>query len=219
MQEDAGEKQGSKTLSWSQPQKPLQTAPVQQNLSMKSLASATSASAATPAGKSHAGLYAGIFIAGLIVGIVAGWLFTGAHGGSVATTQKEGELTGGAAVSTSNGTVSESTSTTGLVVPSPQPAGLAVSVSHVDVTAPTWVVIYEDHGGVAGRALGAGLFFPPAQGGATSGTVELLRATSPGETYLAGESLDDGDRIFSTTTDKPVRDAQGNPVWVEFKTQ
>jgi hypothetical protein len=104
------------------------------------------------------------------------------------------------------------------VVSSPQAAGFAVAVSRVVVSQPTWVVVYEDHAGVPGNALGAELFLPQSGNAAQSGTVELLRGTLPGLTYLAGEALDDGDKIFSLNSDKPVRDAQGNPVLIEFTT-
>jgi hypothetical protein len=93
-----------------------------------------------------------------------------------------------------------------------------VAVSRVLVSQPTWVVVYEDHAGVPGNALGAELFLPQSEGTAQSGTVELLRGTLPGQTYFAGEALDDGDKIFSLTNDKPIRDAQGNPVLVQFTT-
>ena len=86
------------------------------------------------------------------------------------------------------------------------------------VSQPTWVVIYEDHAGTPGNALGAELFLPQSQGTPQDGTVELLRATLPGQTYLAGELLDSGDKIFSLQSDKPVRDAEGNPILVQFST-
>jgi len=236
MQSNApGDKQqgGQKpSLSWSQPagaQKPAEPkAPTQPNLAMKSLAPAAEPKgAAAAATKSNTGLYSSIFIGGLIVGVLLGWGVTGMRGGEEAA---QGNLSGTASSTTTTKTSSTSAAGTGaenatlagtaaLSIPSPQAAGLTVSITHADVSAPTWVVIYEDHNGVAGNALGAGLFYPTSQGGTTSGTIELLRGTLPGETYLAGESLDDGDHKFSLTLDKPVRDAQGNPLWVEFKTQ
>jgi hypothetical protein len=44
----------------------------------------------------------------------------------------------------------------------------------------------------------------------------LLRATMPGQSYFVGQSLDDGDKIFSTQNDKPVRDSKGNPLFTQF---
>ena len=60
---------------------------------------------------------------------------------------------------------------------------------------------------------------PQSEGTAQNGTVQLLRATLPGQNYLAGESIDDGDKIFSLLNDKPVHDVQGNQVLVQFSTQ
>ena len=55
-------------------------------------------------------------------------------------------------------------------------------------------------------------------GAAMSGSVPLLRATVSGQTYLVGESIDNGDHVFSLTADKPVEDSSGKPVLTEFKT-
>jgi hypothetical protein len=99
-----------------------------------------------------------------------------------------------------------------ITVASPQQAGFAVAVSKIMVKQPTWLVVYENNNGTPGNAIGAGLFFADS----TSGTIELLRATLPGQSYLVGQSLDDGDKIFSLATDKPVRDEKGNPLFTEF---
>jgi hypothetical protein len=102
-----------------------------------------------------------------------------------------------------------------LSIPSPQDPGLQIAISHITVSELTWVVVYENRGGQPGNALGAALFTPDRQ----SGVVELLRGTLPGQTYLAGQSRDDGDHIFSLDNDPPVRDAKGDPVFVEFRTR
>ncbi|MDP4020887.1 MAG: hypothetical protein Q8P58_02510, partial [Candidatus Adlerbacteria bacterium] len=124
-----------------------------------------------------------------------------------------------------NGTAMPNTSTSGaalpgavisneaLVVPSPQNAGLSVMVSSATVTSPTWVVVYESKNGVRGNALGAALFFP--QDG--DKTINLLRATTAGQTYFVGRHVDNGDKQFSLTLDKPVVNAAGSPVYVEFR--
>ena len=83
------------------------------------------------------------------------------------------------------------------------------------VSVPTWVVIYENYNGQPGNVLGAGLFVA----GRTSGVVDLLRGTLPGQTYFAGESRDDGDHMYSMDNDPAVRDANGNPVWIKFETK
>lgn len=102
-----------------------------------------------------------------------------------------------------------------LSIPSPQDPGFEVAVSRVIVSELTWVVVYENRAGQPGNALGAALFTSERQ----SGVVNLLRGTLPGQTYLAGQSRDDGDHIFSLDNDPPVRNAQGDPVFVEFRTR
>jgi hypothetical protein len=102
-----------------------------------------------------------------------------------------------------------------LVVPSPQDAGLSVMISSASVSVPTWVVVYDSKNGTRGNALGAALFFPG--GGAKS--VKLLRATESGKTYLVGRHVDNNNKQFSLTDDRPVTNAAGNPVYVEFRTR
>jgi hypothetical protein len=170
-------------------------------------------------------MYIGIFVVGLVVGVLIGWGIVGTRGASDTTamnttgtsTSMAGTMTG----STTAGGVDLSGSTmgvTGLTVPSPQIAGIIVTVSHIDVSNPTWVVVYEDNNGVPGNALGAALFSPTSADAAMSGSVPLLRATVSGQTYLVGESVDNGDHVFSLTADKPVVDSSGKPVLTEFKT-
>lgn len=162
------------------------------------------------------------FIGGLILGGFAGWIWFGAQpkdtgGDANANTMEEGtamEGVGGADTSTVGGGDSM-ISSGGLLVASPQPSGMQVAVTNVSLAEPTWLVVYESRGGLPGNALGAAMFFPTTK----SGTIDLLRGTLPGQTYFVGQSLDDGDHIFSLQSDKPVRDAEGNPVWVTFQTQ
>ena len=92
---------------------------------------------------------------------------------------------------------------------------MQVAVAAVDVSTPTWVVVYEDNNGVPGNVLGAGLFTSSNK----SGVVELLRGTLPGQTYFVGESRDDGDRMYSMTNDPATRDQSGNPVLTTFQTK
>lgn len=95
-----------------------------------------------------------------------------------------------------------------------QRAGLSVMVTKADVADTNWVVIHEDRNGVPGNALGAARFVD----GTTSGTIELLRGTTAGQTYHGIIYKDDGDKIFSMERDVPLRDESGNPVGVTFKT-
>ncbi|MEI6864265.1 MAG: hypothetical protein WCK46_02800 [Candidatus Adlerbacteria bacterium] len=102
-----------------------------------------------------------------------------------------------------------------LSIMTPQNAGLQVVVANAVVTVPTWVVVYESSNGQPGNILGAALFVA----GRTSGTIELLRATRPGQMYFAGEARDDGDHMYSATNDPALRDADGNPLLMQFQTK
>lgn len=103
----------------------------------------------------------------------------------------------------------------GLTVPSPQDAGSRVTISHIEVTRPTWVVVYENIDGKVGNVLGAAAFSP----GVTSGSVELLRNTRAGAAYLVGEAHDDGDGMYSLHQDPAVRDSNGSVSLVQFQTR
>lgn len=102
--------------------------------------------------------------------------------------------------------------TEGLLSIDDQPAGLSVSVAHASVSSDQWLVIVEDRGGQPGNVLGAARFV----GGAQSGEVQLLRATTPAKTYYGLIYKDDGDRIFSLEGDTPLRDESGNLILVSF---
>lgn len=104
-----------------------------------------------------------------------------------------------------------------LTTPTPQQPGLKVLVSSIKVSVPTWVVVYETKNGVRANALGAVLLFPTSPN--TPFSVSLLRATAPNQTYFVGRSVDDGDKIFSMQSDRPVIDTSGKPVYMTFKTQ
>lgn len=129
-----------------------------------------------------------------------------------------GDVSGASPADTNSSALSATTenpSDASLSIPSPQSAGLHVSVAHISATEPTWVVVYENRGGLPGNVLGAGLFTSER----TSGTVDLLRGTLPGQSYFIGESRDDGDHMYSVINDPAVRDADGDPLLVEFKTR
>jgi hypothetical protein len=216
------------SLSWSQPAapqasttKPLSSSPAKNN-SHTAGAQAALASQAN----SNMGTYVGIFVVGLIVGAALGWGITlSSRGGNASVTASSTDMTSsstsGTSANTGNATAGTASTDLGstmaagannITVASPQQAGFAVAVSKIMVKQPTWLVVYENNNGTPGNAIGAGLFFADS----TSGTIELLRATLPGQSYLVGQSLDDGDKIFSLATDKPVRDEKGNPLFTEF---
>lgn len=212
-------------LSWSQPitsktsSKPSQNAHAD---SSEPRQSSTPASAASGAGmelknKNRAGRNIIIAAVGLIViaGIV--WAVEANKNTKSATSlaqPAQNLSTGAGAPRQGSAAASAALSDGSLSLPSPQSSGLEVSVSHIVVTVPTWVVIYENYNGQPGNALGAGLFTPERR----SGVVDLLRGTLPGQTYFAGEARDDGDHMFSMVNDPAVRDAGGNPIVLQFQT-
>jgi hypothetical protein len=171
---------------------------------------------------------AGIFIAGVIVGLIIGWgwFSLGKNNAAVTSnTNSNGTVTSSSSESTTkpetgtqtttNNTGSVSTGSNSLAVAPLQTSGLSVTLSSVAVTVPTWVVIFESVNGKPGNALGAKMFFP----GEKSGTVELLRATRAGQTYYAGEYVDNGDHIFSKQKDTQVNTTTGAQMLVEFTTR
>lgn len=93
---------------------------------------------------------------------------------------------------------------------------MQVSVTSATVSTPTWLVVYESSNGQPVRILGAAMFFPENNG--KGGTIPLLRATQPGQTYVVGERTDNGDHMLSLTADAPVADSSGNAMWSSFKT-
>lgn len=161
--------------------------------------------------------YAGIFVAGLIVGALLGWGVL--EGRNTNSTASATDAAAAAADSDTGITLPGSGPLQGLAIPAGQKAGVSVSVSDIRVAKPTWVIIYDNAGGLPGKALGAQLFFPVGQGGQTSGAVSLVRNTVAGHSYLAGERIDDGDRVYNPAVDKLTVDSKGQPVTVQFSIQ
>lgn len=98
-----------------------------------------------------------------------------------------------------NGTEAETSEISGdssLVVVD-QAAGESVAVTFMDLPEGGWIAIKEVS---SSRILGAGRF----PHGATSGAVELLRATVAGGEYEAIVYEDDGDKMFDHKKDMPV---------------
>ena len=100
-------------------------------------------------------------------------------------------------------------------VPSPQAAGATVNVDNLNLSAPTWVIVYDDDNGKPGNILGATLLFPTDK----SGLVYLLRATIPGTTYLASAAVDNGDKAFNLKDESVVTDSSGQQMWITFQTR
>ena len=215
--------QNKPTLSWSQPAQP-KPAVNTNNASVPTAATPTvnnknDAQAAQAA--SNTGTYVGIFVAGLIIGALIGWGITSSGTGNTSGASSTASTSAMTATSTAsatgsnvnlNGSTIGSGSTGSITLAATEPAGFAVTITNMSVSQPTWLVVYEDHNGSAGNAIGAGLFFA----GQNSGTVQLLRATLPGQSYLVGQAIDNGDKTFSLATDKPVQNANGTPLYTEF---
>ncbi len=197
-------------LSWSAPAstpKPATPAPSMQK----------SAPVTTPTGPSTA-KYVGMIVVGVIIGVLIAWAWSAAHTPtdntqttSTSTSQNSNDnSTATTDTNSDSGTPAEG-SDPSLLVMSPQKAGSSVAISKAIVTEPTWVVIYENKGGKPGNALGAALFFPEAQ----AGTVELLRPTVAGNSYLVVKQVDNGDRKFSLHQDQILTEG-GQTQWVMF---
>jgi len=225
---NSGQKPGG--LSWSQPaggQSSNNSSSVQKPIQMPGSLPKTNQQS-TPKSGGHASQQGGqqsgrktllwIFAGGILIGALVGWMWFGTQQSATPTDSgaQGTDSTSDGALGDTMPAVGAAISSEWLAAPSPQPAGLQVAISHISVTRPTWVVVYESRGGQPGNALGASLFFDATQ---NSGVVDLLRGTLPGQMYFVGESIDDGDRIFSLQNDKPVRDQSGNPLWVTFQTQ
>ena len=158
--------------------------------------------------QSSAKKYAVMIALGIIAGVVIawGWSAFNARSKSPASTSAEKNL--GVDASAAPSLASGSS----LNITSPQVAGNSVAVAAVSVSVPTWIVIYESNAGQPGNALGAALFFPESQ----SGTVELLRGTAAGKSYLVAQQVDNGDRKFSLKDDQFVT-IDGEVQWATFE--
>ena len=189
------QKQGG--LSWTTPAQspmPVQKPVITPNVQMM-----------PPKQASNSTKYISMIVLGVIAGVIIAWGYSALRSPQEASTAdtNTGSDTSTALISASG---------LGLTIASPQIAGNSVAVAKAAVSAPTWIVVYENNAGQPGNALGAALFFPENQGG----TVELLRGTTAGKSYLATEQVDNGDRKFSLKDDQFLSE-DGVPQWVTFE--
>ncbi len=214
MQENNGnnnQKQGG--LSWS--------APAAQTPAQKSVTQTKpAASVKMPeGGSSSTGKYVGMVAAGIVAGALIAWGWSAFRAPSSTVSESDTTKTDTSTTASDNTNLGVDTSSVpalgsdpALSIMSPQSAGASVAISKAIVTTPTWVVVYEDNNGKPGNALGAALFFPERQ----TGTVELLRATTAGKSYLVAKQVDNGDRKFSLKDDQFLSEG-GVVQWVTFK--
>lgn len=204
-------------LSWSVPKSTTPAA--QEPASVPQAVSGTVASApklAFPSDKKIAPtqmpVYAGLLVGGIILGVLLTTLWS-SYGKSENMPEAATSTAQAAAASTTAVAVAQTTPTAPALVVEDQPAGPSVAISKLNIARPTWVVVYVSREGKPGNALGARLFFA----GDKQGKVGLLRNTGSGQGYFVGLSVDDGDRAFSLSKDKPIADADGGPLWATFR--
>ena len=223
MQEMKGEGQNKQQgLSWSTPasgaQAPKQPTPAP----VSAHAPITAIMPPTPKGGGGA-KYAGMIGIGILAGVLAAWGYSTLYSPVATNTTSEKtttdtsntndkNITAVGALGVDTNTLPTIGSSASLSIMSPQRPGDSVAIESAIVAVPTWIVVYEDKDGTPGNALGAALFFP----GQPSGTVELLRSTVSGKSYLAVKQQDNGDRKFSLKDDAYLAE-NGKVMWVPFE--
>ncbi len=193
MQDSKNEnKQGG--LSWSTPaQSQVPTPPANKQF----VAPKTPPITIMAPSQSSAKKYAVMIALGILAGVIIAWGWSAFNGSSKNT---KSTSSANSALGVDASSTPSLASGLNLTIASPQVAGNSVAVAKAVVSVPTWIVVYENNSGKPGNALGAALFFPESQ----SGTVELLRGTTPGKSYLVAEQVDNGDRRFSLKDDQFV---------------
>ena len=139
-------------------------------------------------------------IIGVIIGLVLGYIFGAMRGSDKPEMSEQESLLDEETMEESGNTM---TGSAGAMSVAGQPAGSQVRVTSVSVSAPTWVAVREDAGGVPGGSiLGAALLSTP--GTHRDVLVELLAPTSPATRYHVNLFTDNGDRAFDHRTDLAV---------------
>jgi len=138
----------------------------------------------------------------VVVALLAAWILSrqGLIGNNTAAV---GEL----ATTTEPVTTSSATLTVNDQFP-----GNIIYVSEVTLPQPGWVVIRRDNNGTLGDIIGVGYFDTSVH----VGEVDLAQATNDGEHYVGVLYTDNGDYRFTTTADKPLLGADGNPIMSSF---
>ncbi|MBI3420722.1 MAG: hypothetical protein HY006_01540 [Candidatus Sungbacteria bacterium] len=95
-----------------------------------------------------------------------------------------------------------------------QTPGNKVVITNVALEKTSWVVIHDEKAGKPGNILGAQRF--PA--GVRTGAVDLLRETVADKTYYAMLHTDSGGPQFNAINDMPLKNQNGMPIMVTFRT-
>lgn len=158
----------------------------------------------------QAPVYAGLLVAGIVIGVLVStaWQPSAENAAPAATSTT---VVANAAASASIAAAPAATESPLAIVD--QSAGPSVTISRLNIARPTWVVVYVSREGKPGTALGARLFSSADK----IGKVGLLRDTESGQTYFVGLSVDNGDRGFSLSKDKPLAGPDGQPLWATFR--
>lgn len=167
------------------------------------------------------------FIAGLLIGGLLVWVFSVAPSAkkdvvlddtnNTTDTTPTASTTGDVSVTpTKDNKVTTASMPTpaavhgaGSITVDDQPAGTVVKLGEMKVPLDSgWVVVHETNAdGSLGNALGASRF--GVKEGLMPTQVELLRATMSGKTYAVVFYNENGDKIFSKSSDAPVTTDSG----------
>ncbi|HQU07835.1 MAG: hypothetical protein B7X04_01125 [Parcubacteria group bacterium 21-54-25] len=177
-----------------------------------------------------------VFVAGIAVGALGTLAWSGAHqqpaiglpnvsstssgsadtngNGSTNTIGTSAAPPAASSATTSVATYSSSTASSGAVSVGNQPAGNTVLVQSVTVPPPgVWIAVRETDGSNLGNVLGAARVHGPL----SNVTVDLLRSTEPGKTYVV-ELYRPSTSGFSVNDSVYVDFTSGQPVIAPFHT-
>lgn len=163
-----------------------------------------------------------VFLIGFLFGLLIGPTFSGDNGTSVEEEEVIEEVTEeekvlGESAKTDTTTVTTTTVDTTLnnITVTDQIAGDRVLISLVSLSDGGWVVVHEIVDGVPANALGAQRF---DMGVHKDMSVDLLRQTEVGHTYVAILYSDNGDGMFSLGEDIPFVNTSGEFISATFQT-
>jgi hypothetical protein len=138
-----------------------------------------------------------VIIALIVVGIMV-------FGGKSDTTIDDSAIT-----DTTGGSATE----VNRIVMSDQYPGNVVYLSSVQLSNGGWVAIHKDEAGKPGAIIGSMYF----EKGINPGKITLTSSTVEGGIYYAMLHSDDGDKIFNSAKDLPLKDSKGNIIMKLFR--